>query len=63
MKAEKKGKYIYIRLKLLQRPRLSSSGQSILFATTRGPRPSKLKFRKQFAHVIAHVYIPANPDA
>jgi hypothetical protein len=63
MKAEKKGKYIYIRLKLLLRPRLSSTGKSLLFATTRGPRPAKFKFRKQFARVIANVFIPANPDA
>jgi hypothetical protein len=63
MKAEKKGKYIYIRLKVLLRPRLSSSGKSILLATTRGPRPAKFKFRKQFVRVIANVYIVANPDA
>ena len=63
MKAEKSGKYIFIRLKLLLRPRLSSSGKSLLLATTCGPRPSKLKFRKQFARVIANVYIPVDPDA
>ena len=62
MKAEVKGKYIYIRLLMLAKPRLSASGKNILIATTRGPRPADFKFRNQFPKVIANVYIDANPD-
>lgn len=63
MKVEKKGQYIYIRLKLLVRPRLSSSGKSILLATTRGPRPAKFKVRNQVPKVIANMFIDANPGS
>lgn len=60
MKAEKKGKYLYIRLKLLT-PRPSSTGKSLLVATTRGPRPTKFKIRGRFVRVIAHAFIDVSP--
>ena len=48
MKAEMKGKYIYIRLLMLAKPRLSASGKNILIATTRGPRPAEFNLENNF---------------
>jgi hypothetical protein len=62
MKAEIRGEYIYIRLKMLSKPHLTSSGKNLLIATTRGPRPAQFKIRKRVPRVIANVFIPPDPE-
>ncbi len=60
MKVDFEKGYIVIRLKI-GKPRPSSSGKSMLIASTRGPRPAKRKFKGKDLRVIANVFY-TRPD-
>jgi hypothetical protein len=56
MKAELKGEYLFIRLRLLK-PRTSKSGKSTLVASTRGPRDSGIEIKGKPVRIIANAFI------
>jgi hypothetical protein len=56
VKVTKRGTTLYIKIKMLDEPRLSNTGNSWLIATTNGPRRTKIKDDGEPLYVIVNAF-------
>jgi hypothetical protein len=55
LKAEREGKFLKILLRI-QTPKLSRSGKSTVIATTKGPKPTSVKYKGKEVVIVANAF-------